>query len=83
VNNIDVPTRTTKRQPQVIAPIIEGEHNNTLNVEPLIIPENCSVCGFPNFNIWGVKQNTKLEIKITCMKCGKTNQKIILNGFTN
>jgi transcription elongation factor Elf1 len=66
-----------KSQPQpTTIPIIQiNKHSE--NLDPITIPENCPTCGFPNFNIWGVKQNTILEIKITCMKCGKPHQTII------
>ena len=73
-------TAEMKSQPQTTrVPIIQAKKHkdNTEDLDPLIIPGNCHACGFPNFNIWGVKQNTKLEIKITCMRCGKPYQKII------
>ena len=65
-----------KSQPQTTRiPIIQAKKHSE-DLESLIIPGSCQACGFPNFNIWGVKQNTKLMINITCMRCGKPNQKI-------
>ena len=72
-----------KNQPHTTTiPIIQAKKHSE-DLEPLTIPGDCPKCGFPNFNIWGVKQNNKLEIKITCMRCGKPNQKIIYKVMTN
>jgi predicted RNA-binding Zn-ribbon protein involved in translation (DUF1610 family) len=82
MNNITIlPTRMKIPLQATTIPIIQAKKNtdNSANLAPLTIPEDCPTCGFTNFNIWGVKQNSKLEITITCMKCGKPNQKIIHN----
>jgi hypothetical protein len=74
------------KQPESTSlPIIKDIMNekNGEYLDLLIIPELCQNCGSTNFNIWGVKQNQKLEIKISCMKCGKPSQKIIHNGYSN
>jgi hypothetical protein len=62
--------------------VITIQENRNEPLKTLIIPDQCWECGFPNFNIWGIKQNQRLEITITCMKCGNPNQKIIHNGNT-
>jgi hypothetical protein len=49
---------------------------NPGTTEPLLIPANCTQCGFPNFNIHGVKQDHTLTIKVSCMRCGKPHNKI-------
>jgi hypothetical protein len=49
---------------------------NPGTMEPLHIPANCTQCGFPNFNIHGVKQDHTLTIKVKCMRCRKPHQKI-------
>jgi hypothetical protein len=48
---------------------------NPGTTEPILIPTNCPQCGFPNFNIHGVKQDQTLTIKVSCMRCGKPQKK--------
>ena len=36
----------------------------------LEIPDKCDNCGFTNFNIWGVKQNSDFKVSVSCMRCG-------------
>lgn len=35
------------------------------------VPEVCAECGSMSFNVWGTKQNGRLKVKVSCMKCGK------------
>ena len=35
------------------------------------IPAYCPKCGFPNYNITGLRQNGETHTRVSCMRCGK------------
>ena len=45
-------------------------------IESIYLPDECDTCNFSNYNIEGLLQNTRLLVKVSCMRCGTPLQKI-------
>ena len=45
----------------------------------LELPEICP-CGFSNLNIWGTRTDSRVNVEIRCMRCGKPLFKVENNG---
>ena len=42
----------------------------------IVVPRECSSCGFGNFNIWGTVVGGRLRVEVRCMRCGKANDSL-------
>jgi hypothetical protein len=46
---------------------------NADRVLSIVIPRECSSCGFGNFYIWSTVLGGRLRVEVRCMRCGKGN----------
>lgn len=46
------------------------------HVLSIVIPRECSSCGFGNFYLWGTVVGGRLRMEVRCMRCGKGNDSL-------
>jgi hypothetical protein len=49
---------------------------NADRVLSIVVPRECSSCGFGNFNICGTVVGGRLRVEVRCMRCGKANDSL-------
>jgi len=49
---------------------------NVDRVLSIVVPRECSSCGFGNFYIWGTVVGGRLRVEARCMRCGKENDSL-------